>query len=330
MNRHLPILPGLQRTDTPWRWHHVSAWLAICLLSLSPFLAGCRESTGNKEVNSLIIYTSQDQVYAEKVFQEFTDLTGIKIKAKFDNESVKTMGLAKRLLAERDHPKCDIFWSNESLAARKLFEAGVAQSFLEIGHRARVMIINTNLMQANEAPKSMRELTHPKWKNKLAIAYPLFGTTATHVLALRQLWGQETWEEWCRGLVKNKIKILDGNSMVVRMVGMGEAWIGLTDSDDLAIGLGKALPLASVPLKHELCAIPNTVTLIQGAPNPMQATVFVDYIRQEQVLERMVQRSALISTKPPPVNEDFLDVKWPEIMGFQSETFQTLRTIFIR
>ena len=43
------------------------------------------------------------------------------------------------------------------------------------------------------------------------------------------------------------------------MVGRGDAWIGLTDSDDLAVGLRQGLPLVSIPLNQELCPIVNSV-----------------------------------------------------------------------
>jgi hypothetical protein len=46
--------------------------------------------------------------------------TGIEVKPVFDNESAKTMGLVKRLMAEQIQPVCDVFWSNEAMAARKL------------------------------------------------------------------------------------------------------------------------------------------------------------------------------------------------------------------
>src|SRR5256885_12959964 len=38
----------------------------------------------------------------------------------YDSEAVKTVGLANRLLAERAHPQCDVFWSNEEMRTRQL------------------------------------------------------------------------------------------------------------------------------------------------------------------------------------------------------------------
>ena len=77
---------------------------------------------------------------------------------------------------------------------------------------------------------------------------PQFGTTATHFHALRQHWGDARWEAWCRALAANKPFLVDGNSVVVKMVGRGEAWIGLTDSDDIAAGQAEGLPIAALPM----------------------------------------------------------------------------------
>ncbi len=305
----------------------LSTWVWLCMV----IFTGCGSSEiQEEEEKSIVVYTSQDRVYAEKIFKSFTDQTGIEVKAQFDNESAKTMGLAKRLISEQIQPVCDVFWSNESMAARKLANQGVVLGFEEFGHRSRVLIINTNHVDLAEAPESIKDLTLPKWKSKVAIAYPLFGTTATHFLALKEEWGPEIWEPWCQGLVANETKIVDGNSMVVRLVGAGESWIGLTDSDDLAVGLSKQLPLASVPLSNELCAIPNTVAMVQGAPHSELAMTFIQFVQNKDVLEEMVNASALISADLPPVGNDFLYIFWPEILTEQEESFTFLRNTFLR
>lgn len=63
--------------------------------------------------NEVVIYAAQDQIYAEPILHEFEKETGLKVKAVYDSEAVKTTGLANRLLAERSHPQCDVFWGNE-------------------------------------------------------------------------------------------------------------------------------------------------------------------------------------------------------------------------
>src|SRR5438876_6327152 len=73
-----------------------------------------------KPAAEVIVYCAQDQTYAEPIFRDFQRETGIKVRAVYDNEAVKTVGLANRLLAERNHPQCDLFWGNEEMRTRQL------------------------------------------------------------------------------------------------------------------------------------------------------------------------------------------------------------------
>ena len=235
----------------------------------------------------VIVYAAQDQVYAEPILREFEKKTGIKVKAIYDSEAVKTVGLANRLLAERSHPQCDVFWGNEEMRTRQLAAQGVfreTNGWAAFGYRSRRMVINTNFIslgsrRGNEAdqtsaathppphvggysaPASLLELTNASWRGKMALAFPQFGTTATHFHALKQLWGENAWLAWCRALAANKPFIVDGNSVAVKFVGRGEAWIGLTDSDDIAAGQREGFPIAAVPL---IPALPMN----RPTPNP--------------------------------------------------------------
>jgi len=69
---------------------------------------------------TVIAYCAQDQTYAEAIFRDFQKETGIKVRAVYDSEAVKTVGLANRLLAERSHPQCDVFWGNEEMRTRQM------------------------------------------------------------------------------------------------------------------------------------------------------------------------------------------------------------------
>lgn len=221
------------------------------LLSALAFIAALLGGCGGHPEPAVIVYCAQDQVFAEPLLAEFTRQTGIKARTVFDNEAVKTVGLANRLLAEKDHPQCDVFWGNEELRARQLAARGVFRAtngYAAFGFRSRRIIVNTNKVSLAEAPRTLAELTNAAWRGKVALAYPMFGTTATHFLALRQRWGDAPWQAWCRALQANKPFLVDGNSVVVKLVGQGEAWIGLTDSDDIAGGIHEGLPLAAMPL----------------------------------------------------------------------------------
>lgn len=258
-------------------------------------LAGC---AGERPY--VVLYTSQDQFYAEPILADFTKETGIEIRPVFDTESAKTAALAHRLRAENGNPQCDVFWSNEEMHARLLLRDGALSSNLwrNVGFRTRRVVINTNLLSASDAPRSLLELTQRRWNDKVALAYPLFGTTSHHFLALRQHWGDQVWREWCAGLVRNGAKVVDGNSLVVRFVGAGECWIGLTDSDDIAAGQRQGLPIMALPYIEEPLVIPNTIATVIHPPHPDAAEKLIAYLAQPSTLQKLVNLGALEGIQP--------------------------------
>src|SRR5580765_7517183 len=123
-------------------------WLAIPVIGLIGVLVASTVSWFGKEPKSeVVIYAAQDQIYAEPILSEFEKETGIKVKAIYDSEAVKTVGLANRLLAERSHPQCDVFWGNEEMSTRQLAAQGVfheTNGWAAFGFRSRRIVINTN------------------------------------------------------------------------------------------------------------------------------------------------------------------------------------------
>ncbi|MGN6386196.1 MAG: substrate-binding domain-containing protein, partial [Verrucomicrobiota bacterium] len=286
-------------------------WLTLIFICIVCFTSGCKQ---REKTAPAVLYTSQDQVYGEKILNEFTRQTGVEIRALYDSESAKTAGLAHRLRYESQYPECDIFWSNEELYARNLARQGLLEpkSLHTFGYRTRRLVINTNKLALTNAPKSLLELTNDFWRGKVAIAYPLFGTTSAHFLALRQLWGDQLWKQWCHGLVRNSTKVVDGNSVVVRMVGAGEAVIGLTDWDDINAGKKQGYPILELPLNGESIAIPNTVAEVHGAPHPVEATILHDWLVKPEVVNRLVQLGALEGTNAATLGTNVFRVDWSQ------------------
>src|SRR5215475_14418773 len=162
-------------------------WLftLIGLLSLGSFNASAGLFSKSSEV---IVYCAQDQTYAEPIFRDFQKETGIKVRAVYDNEAVKTVGLANRLLAEKEHPQCDLFWGNEEMRTRQLAAKGIFREpngWTAFGYRSRRLVINTNRLSISSAPHSLLDLTNETWRGKVALAFPQFGTTGAHFCALR-------------------------------------------------------------------------------------------------------------------------------------------------
>jgi iron(III) transport system substrate-binding protein len=283
--------------------------------------------------STVVIYCAQDQVYAEPIFRDFEKQTGIKIRAVYDSEAVKTVGIANRLLAERSHPQCDVFWGNEEMRTRQLAAQNVfreTNGWAAFGYRSRRMVINTNHLSLASAPRSMLDLTNELWRGKVAMAYPQFGTTATHFHALRQHWGEGRWQAWCRTLAANKPLLVDGNSVVVKLVGSGEAWIGLTDSDDIAGGQAEGLPVAQLSLTQESLLIPNTIAVVRQAPHLAAAERLFEYLQKPEVVRQLVTAKALEDVSTDAVSVPTIKVNWDTLLRDLESTTMKLNEIFLR
>jgi len=181
---------------------HLIHLVFISLLLIS----GCSKHD-QKEV---VVYTSLDQVFPEPALKDFQEKTGIKVKAVYDVEAGKTTGLFNRLLAEKANPQCNVFWNSEVGRTIILKHKGVLTPYVSpsaddipaqfkdadgfwtgFAAGARVLVYNTDLLEESELPKSIFDLTEPGWKGRVAMGYPLFGTTATHVAALWAHLGQD-------------------------------------------------------------------------------------------------------------------------------------------
>lgn len=270
-------------------------------------IAGCGASPPRDEV---VVYVAVDRGDAEPILRRFEQQSGIRVRAVYDAEAAKTTGLVTRLLAEADRPRCDVFWNNELVQTLLLAERGALDAYrpasaedlpddfkavdgrwTAVAQRARVIVYNPERVLADEAPRSIFDLTKPEWRGKAAIANPQFGTTRAHVAALFAALGDERAKQWLSDLHENDIRIVDGNSRVKKLVGeatpgASPVYVGLTDTDDVQSGLAEGMPLAMVyPDQDELGTLlmPSTVALVRGAPHPEAARKLIDYLTGREV-----------------------------------------------
>ncbi|KAB2674150.1 MAG: hypothetical protein DVB31_02525 [Verrucomicrobia bacterium] len=277
----------------PRRWLSILLLAALCVAAagLLAFVIPSLMAPGP----AIVVYCAQDQAFAEPLLGEFAMATGIRVRPVWDSEMVKTVGLANRLLGESQSPRAHVWWSNEELRTRQLAARGVFGTnrigpdglpFLSFGCRHRCMVFDPGHRPSTVLPRSLVELTNARFAGRVSIAFPLFGTTATHLLALRDAWGDAAWRDWCRAFAANRPFLEEGNSHVAGRVARGEAWIGLTDSDDLAAAIRGGMRLAEIPLGRDGMAIPNTVALVRSAPADAPARRFAGYLASDAVVAR--------------------------------------------
>jgi iron(III) transport system substrate-binding protein len=307
--------------------------LALIPLAVALVATCCISFLVRAKTPSVVVYTSQDEEFAEPIFKDFEKETGIKVRPVFDSEAVKTVGLVNRLLAEKNHPQCDVFWNNEELRTRMLASRGMfreTNGWALLGYRTRRVVVNTNLLPIARAPRNFSDATNIVWRGKVALAYPLFGTTGAHFLALRQLWGNERWQAWCRALTANKAMLVDGNSVVVKLVGNGEATLGFTDSDDIAGAQREGLPVAALPMNDETLLVHNSAGVLRGAPHPAEAQRIFEYLQSKAVSDRLLREHAIESAANDAPGVPGLKVDWDSVLRNMDAGTKEMDKMFLR
>ncbi len=281
-------------------------WLWIVALAA---VAGCRSGPPQESAASpakgrtVVVYSSTDKEFAELVFKAYEEKTGVKVLPLYDTEETKTAGLTARLVAEKEHPRADVFWSSDTSRAVALVDQGIAEPYASpqaeaiparhkspaalwtgFAARIRVCLYNTAQVKESEAPRSILDLAKPRWKGRFAIANPHFGTTSFQVAALFAKWGDAKATEFLQSLKANGVVIAAGNADVKDRVSDGRVAVGILDEDDAVVALREKKPVALVIPDQEgpgalgTPLMPNAALLIRGAPHPEEARRFIDFL----------------------------------------------------
>ncbi len=298
--------------------------LAIIATSLVLIGLSCGKRPDRQQV---VLYCSVDQAVAEPIVAEFERQSGIRVLARYDTEASKTVGLVQRIRAEAQAPMADVFWSGEVFHTIRLAREGLLTPYRGAGilplhlspcspsesqgrdalatladpngywHgfalRARVIGYNTNKVPEQEAPGSLEDVLDEKWKGRLVMASPAFGTTGGDVASWFAHYGPDRAREILQRLKDNEVRIVSGNSTAVRMVATGQADICFTDTDDIHAGRRNGWPVAMRFLDQGgdgVLAIPNTAAMVKGGPNPGSARVLMRFLLSEE-LERLLVQS---------------------------------------
>jgi len=289
------------------------AGLATAGLLAAALAAGvsCNRA-GGRGRPTVVLYCSADQAIAEPIIAAFEQQCGFKVLARYDTEASKTVGLVQRLRAEAGAPVADVFWSSEVFYTIRLAREGLLAPYSGeatgarperlrdpqgrwhgFALRVRAIAYHTGRVAAAEAPRRLEDLLGGKWKGRVVLASPQFGTTGGDVASWFAHYGPQRAEEILHGLKANRVRLVDGNSTVVRMLATGRADVGLTDTDDVYAGRGNGWPIAMNPLDQGgggVLAIPNTVAMIKGAPHPDGARKLVEFLLGERA-ERLLAES---------------------------------------
>ena len=246
----------------------------------------------------LVIYSGRKEKAIKPVVDAFTKQTGIPVDLKIG----KTSGLANEIRMEKARPRGDLFISTEGGIMEVLAKDGLLEPYQSaatkavpddfksasgtwtgISGRARVILYNKNLVSEKDAPRSILDLTDPKWKGKLAIAGTRERTSLAWVASLVAIKGEAFTRDYVTKLQANGLKILTDNTEVWQGVGRGEFAIGLTNSPNFHLAKKMDLPVGVLYPDQDSGGFgtpinPNAAAIIKGAANPEAARKFIDFL----------------------------------------------------
>ena len=310
--------------SNPAKTYQPFALLFILLLTLWPsFLFAASGSN----MNSLTVYSGRAERLIKPVLQAFTEKTGIRVElltsktAALINrlamegdrtpadilitndagglEQARKLGLFRPMYAESQAIHTTTASNQMSSEEEPLFrsiEQIIPSSFraddntwIGLSGRIYILVYNTELLPAPNV-HSVLDLAKPKWKGKIAIHHAGSEYLQSGVSVIRAVHGDETTQEFLRGLKENAENHVYGkSSQIVNAVARGEVELGLVNHYYIYRHLAKhpSAPIAALMPDQEdtqMGALLNVagVGIVKQTAHPEQAEQFVAFLVSEE------------------------------------------------
>ena len=268
--------------------------------------------------DEIVVYSGRKEMVIKPVVEAFQKKTGIQVKLKIG----KTSGLANELIQEKARPRADVFIATEAGVMEVLTKNGVLEAYVSpeakdlepgfrdkegqwtgISSRARVLLYNKNLVPEKDVPRSVFQLTDPKWKGRIAIAGTRERTTLSWASSLVAVKGADFTRSYLTKLYANGLKILPDNTDVWQGVGRGEFAVGLTNSPNYFLARKADYPVGVVYPDQDdggpgtLLNL-NAIALVKGAASPVAAKRFIDFVLSAEGQRILIDGAYEIPLKP--------------------------------
>ncbi|MFZ5648752.1 MAG: extracellular solute-binding protein [Bacillota bacterium] len=286
-------------------------FVSAVLLLVAMALAGCsssnapKDSGDKKDSTQLVIYSGRKEPLIKPVIESFEKETGIKVTLRSGGASE----LANAIIEEQKSPGADVFIANDAGTLEMLRQKGLLQpnpsaalkaipddlkakdgSWIGVSARSRVIMYNTQLVKETELPKSIKDLTDPKWKKQVAMAASSNESVIGHITSIRMSMGEAETEKLIKDLMANQVQSLKGHTEVRKAVGSGEFKLGLVNHYYYHLQKKEGSPVGVIyPDQGEgQMGVPVNVAgaaIVKGAKNSEAARKFIDYLVKPEAQE---------------------------------------------
>ena len=327
----------------------------ILLLAAAVFMTGLflfpPESTA--EAEEIVIYSSRREQFVRPILNKFEEETGIDVQLLSGDEAQFNL----RLKEEANNPRADVFLANDAGVMEDLRDEGILESGPEfvqeeinsemrapdaswfgLSARTRILMYNEELMDEEDLPESITDLTDSRFEGDFALTRPGNGSMISHMAGLRLKHGDEWTQDFIEGLMDNDPHIVDGHTDIRRSVGRGEVSLGLVNNyyyrlqleEERHDNVGAVYPDQG---QDEMGIFVNVAgaALKEGGPNPEAREELIEFLLQEDVMIEYAETSL----ETPLVEgfegyeksiEDFehMDIDLSEIGGYWQDTLDLM------
>lgn len=296
--------------------------LAIAALTLLISLGGIRIVMA--QGRTLIIYSGRNENLIGPIIEKARTELRLDIEVRYGD----TAELAISLLEEGPNSPAGLFFAQDAGALGAMVQARRTEPIPEslinkvdprfrdpnghwigISGRARVLNYNTQLVQPNQLPQNIWELTEPKWRGKVGWA-PTNGSFQSFVTAMRLSVGNDRTLEWLRAMKANGTVVYRNNTTIVEAIGRGEVHLGLTNNYYLSrfTSENPNFPVAHHYMSGDVGSMINVagVAIMRNANQRQNAERFVEYLLQPSAQEYFAQQTTeypLVSGIQPPAKQ---------------------------
>lgn len=223
--------------DRPRRLRRTRRTVAVLLLA-TVVLAACG---GERE--ALVVYSGRTQNLVGPLLEQFSDTNDVPIDVRYGD----TAELALLLAEEGDATTADVFLAQSPGAVAFLADQGVLTEldptvlsevppafrsdsgrWVGVTGRQRVLVVNTDLVDEDELPASVFDLTDSRYRGMVGVA-PQNGSFQDFVSAMLLQEGEQATRDWLDGLAANDARTYANNNAIVDAVARGEVPLGLVN-----------------------------------------------------------------------------------------------------